>query len=44
MELNWSLADLQNKFGEQNPQVLSARAALASVDKQIDAEAGEHPW
>jgi capsular exopolysaccharide synthesis family protein len=39
MELNWSLADLQNKFGEHNPQVVSARAALASVDKQINAEA-----
>ncbi|MGH9811108.1 MAG: hypothetical protein ACRD9W_28340, partial [Terriglobia bacterium] len=37
MELNWSLADLQNKFGEHNPQVVSARAALASVDKQINA-------
>jgi capsular exopolysaccharide synthesis family protein len=39
MELNWSLADLQNKFGEHNPQVVSARAALASVDKQISGEA-----
>ena len=39
MELNWSLADLQKKFGEHNPQVVSARAALASVDKQINAEA-----
>ncbi len=39
MELNWSLADLQNKFGEHNPQVVSARAALASVNKQISAEA-----
>jgi polysaccharide biosynthesis transport protein len=39
MELNWSLADLQNKFGEHNPQVVSARAALASVDKQISAGA-----
>ena len=39
MELNWSLADLQNKFGEHNPQVISARAALASVNKQISAEA-----
>jgi polysaccharide biosynthesis transport protein len=38
MELNWSLADLQNKFGEHNPQVVSARAALASVAKQINAE------
>jgi succinoglycan biosynthesis transport protein ExoP len=39
MELNWSLADLQNKFGEHNPQVISARAALATVDKQISIEA-----
>ena len=39
MELNWSLADLQNKVGEHNPQVVSARAALASVAKQINAEA-----
>ncbi len=39
MELNWSLADLQNKFGEHNPQVVSARTALGSVDKQISAEA-----
>ena len=31
MELNWSLADLQNKLGEHNPQVLSTRAALAAV-------------
>ena len=27
MELNWSLADLQNKLGERNTQVLSTRAA-----------------
>ena len=39
MELNWSLADLQNKLGEHNPQVVSTRAALASVDEQIGAEA-----
>jgi polysaccharide biosynthesis transport protein len=38
MELNWSLADLQNKFGERNPQVLSAHAALATIEKQLDAE------
>jgi polysaccharide biosynthesis transport protein len=42
MELNWSLTDLQNKFGEHNPQVVSARASLASVDKQIGAEAGKN--
>jgi polysaccharide biosynthesis transport protein len=40
MELSWSLADLQNKFGEHNPQVLSIRAALATVNKQIDPEIG----
>jgi succinoglycan biosynthesis transport protein ExoP len=39
IKLNWSLADLQNKFGEHNPQVISARAALATVDKQISIEA-----
>ena len=39
MELNWSLADLQNKLGEHNPQVVSTRASLASVGKQINAEA-----
>ena len=41
MELNWSLADLQNKLGEHNPQVLSARAGLVGVNKQIHDEA-EH--
>ena len=39
MELNWSLADLQNKLGEHNPQVVSTRAALASVDAQIGSQA-----
>ncbi len=39
MELTWSLADLQNKFGEHNPQVIATRVALASVDKQMIAEA-----
>ena len=39
MELNWSLADLQNKFGEHNPQVVSARAALA-VRGQADKRRG----
>ena len=39
MELNWSLADLQNKLGEHNPQVVSTRAALASVDAQIGGQA-----
>jgi polysaccharide biosynthesis transport protein len=38
MELNWSLADLQNKLGEQNPQVLSVRASLAAVNKEANAE------
>ncbi len=41
MELGWSLASLQNKMGEHNPQVISDRAALADVNKQINAEA-EH--
>jgi succinoglycan biosynthesis transport protein ExoP len=41
MELDWSLVELQNKLGEHNPQVLSARAALAAVSKQIHDEA-EH--
>jgi succinoglycan biosynthesis transport protein ExoP len=41
MELNWSLVDLQNKLGEHNPQVLSTRAALAALSKQIHDE-GEH--
>ena len=41
MELNWSAADLQNKLGERNLQVISIRAELATVNKQIDAEA-EH--
>ncbi|HEY1781879.1 MAG TPA: polysaccharide biosynthesis tyrosine autokinase [Roseiarcus sp.] len=39
MELKWSLADLQNKLGEHNPQVVSTRAALASVDAQIGGQA-----
>jgi succinoglycan biosynthesis transport protein ExoP len=41
MELNWSAAELQNKVGERNSQVISIRAQLATVNKQIDAEA-EH--
>ena len=41
MELNWSAAELQNKVGERNIQVISIRAELATVNKQIDAEA-EH--
>ena len=40
MELNSRLADLQSRFGEHNPQVLSASVALATVNKQIDAEVG----
>jgi polysaccharide biosynthesis transport protein len=39
MELNWNLADLQNRFGEHNPQVIAARTALASVKKQMIGEA-----
>jgi len=38
MEINFSLVGLKNKFGEQNPQVVSARAALTAVNKQIYAE------
>jgi len=41
MELNWSAAELQNKVGERNSQVLSIRAELDTVNKQIAAEA-EH--
>ena len=40
MELNWSAAELQNKLGERKAQVISIRAQLATVNKQIDAEAG----
>ena len=38
-ELNWSVAELQNKVGERNIQVVSIQAQLATVNKQIDAEA-----
>ena len=41
MELNWSAAELQNKVGQRNIQVISIQAELATVHKQIDAEA-EH--
>jgi succinoglycan biosynthesis transport protein ExoP len=37
MELNWSAAGLQ---GERNTQAISIRAELATVNKEIDAEAG----
>ena len=40
MDLNSHLADLQSRFGERNIQIVSARADLATVNKQIDAEAG----
>ena len=40
MELNSRLADLQSRFGERNIQIISARADLATVNKQIDAEVG----
>ncbi len=40
MELNSRLADLQSRFGERNVQIISVRADLATVNKQIDAEAG----
>ena len=41
MDLNSRLADLQSKFGEHNIQIISARADLATVNKQMEAEA-EH--
>ncbi len=40
-ELNWSVAELQNKVGQRNIQVVSIQAQLATVNKQIEAEA-EH--
>ena len=39
MELNWSVSELRSKAGEGNSQVMSLRAELATVGKQIDAEA-----
>jgi capsular exopolysaccharide synthesis family protein len=39
MELNWSAADLRNKLGERNVQVISIKAQLAAVNKQIASEA-----
>jgi polysaccharide biosynthesis transport protein len=39
MELSWSAAELQNKVGERNSQVVSIRAELDTVNKQIAAEA-----
>jgi polysaccharide biosynthesis transport protein len=39
-ELNSRLADLQSRFGERNIQIISARADLATVNKQIYAEVG----
>ena len=40
MELNSRLADLQSRFGEHNIQIISVRADLVTVNKQIDAEVG----
>jgi polysaccharide biosynthesis transport protein len=40
LDLNMRAAELQNKLGERNVQVISIRAQLAAVNKQIDAEAG----
>jgi polysaccharide biosynthesis transport protein len=40
LELNSRLSDLQSKFGEHNPQVVSARADIGTVNKEIDAEVG----
>jgi capsular exopolysaccharide synthesis family protein len=41
MDLNSRLADLQSRFGERNTQIISVRANLESVNKQIDDE-GRH--
>ncbi|MBV9290178.1 MAG: polysaccharide biosynthesis tyrosine autokinase [Hyphomicrobiales bacterium] len=38
MELNLNAAGLQNKLGDRNAQVVSNRAELAAINKQIDAE------
>jgi capsular exopolysaccharide synthesis family protein len=38
MELDSRLADLQSRFGERNIQIVSVRADLATVNKQIDIE------
>ena len=40
MDLNSRLADLQSRFGERNVQIISVRADLATVNKQIEAEVG----
>jgi polysaccharide biosynthesis transport protein len=40
-ELNWNIAELQNKVGDRNTQVVSIQAQLAIINKQIGAEA-EH--
>jgi succinoglycan biosynthesis transport protein ExoP len=40
-ELSWRAADLQNKVGEHHVYVISIRAELAGINKQINAEA-EH--
>ena len=41
MEMNLNLADLQNRFGEHNNQIITIRTQLTTVNKQINAEA-EH--
>jgi capsular exopolysaccharide synthesis family protein len=38
VELTLSLTGLRNKLGEHNPQVISIRAELATIGKQMDAE------
>jgi succinoglycan biosynthesis transport protein ExoP len=38
MELDSRLADLRSRFGEHNIQIVSVRADLATVNKQIDIE------
>ena len=37
-ELNWRAADLQSKVGEHHVQVVAARAELAGINRQINAE------
>jgi succinoglycan biosynthesis transport protein ExoP len=40
-DLSWRAADLQSKLGDRHVQVISIRAELAGINKQINAEA-EH--
>jgi polysaccharide biosynthesis transport protein len=38
VELSWRAADLQNKVGERNAEVIALREELAGVNKEINAE------